>query len=366
MPEAEVPTVVAAKIEELDLTKFANKTAGSLSGGNKRKLCVAIALIGDPPIVFLDEPSTGMCVGGGGGGGGAERRAHVLFCSLFSLTNSHPLPSALPHLSRDPLAKRFMWRVISRVASERKQCSIILTTHSMEEVEALCTRIGIMVGGRLRCLGSAQHLRTRHGSGFAVELRLAPPTLASIAAVEATTALALGTGSVAPPTITRAQLDIAAAALGNAPRAEQVSESGTGWALHSAFHRSDAGQIPTSLFSSWWAAEQGAKEITVHFSGDGSDGSSPAARGVFPGSALVERQGLLLRFSVPNTGESLASLFRKLEGARAATGLAFEASLGQTSLEAVFNHFAGQQEEEVGAVRGFSQNAAPSASSSAR
>ena len=55
----------------------------------------------------------------------------------------------------DPVARRFMWSVISRVATERKQCSIILTTHSMEEVEALCSKIGIMVGGRLRCLGSA-------------------------------------------------------------------------------------------------------------------------------------------------------------------------------------------------------------------
>ncbi len=45
---------------QMDLTRFENKTAGSLSGGNKRKLSVAISLIGDPPICFLDEPSTGM------------------------------------------------------------------------------------------------------------------------------------------------------------------------------------------------------------------------------------------------------------------------------------------------------------------
>jgi len=60
-------------------------------------------MIGNPPIVFLDEPSTGM----------------------------------------DPEARRFMWNVISRIATERKQSSIILTTHSMEEAEALSTKIAI-------------------------------------------------------------------------------------------------------------------------------------------------------------------------------------------------------------------------------
>lgn len=52
--------MIARKIKQLDLSDFENKTAGSLSGGNKRKLSVAVATIGDPAIVFLDEPSTGM------------------------------------------------------------------------------------------------------------------------------------------------------------------------------------------------------------------------------------------------------------------------------------------------------------------
>ena len=79
--------------------------AGTYSGGNKRKLSVAIAMIGNPPIVFLDEPSTGM----------------------------------------DPKTRRFMWDAISRISTKRKESSVILTTHSMEEAEALSTRLGIMV-----------------------------------------------------------------------------------------------------------------------------------------------------------------------------------------------------------------------------
>lgn len=106
VPEAEVTATVNEQLKRMDLVQFANKKAGTLSGGNKRKLCVAIALIGPgnvpPPIIFLDEPSTGV----------------------------------------DPVARRFMWNVISRIATERRQCSIILTTHSMEECEALANRVG--------------------------------------------------------------------------------------------------------------------------------------------------------------------------------------------------------------------------------
>lgn len=98
----------------MDLTEFEHKLAGTYSGGNKRKLSVAIAMLGNPPTVFLDEPSTGM----------------------------------------DPAARRFMWSVISRISTKRKSSSIILTTHSMEEAEALSTRIAIQVDGLLKCIGS--------------------------------------------------------------------------------------------------------------------------------------------------------------------------------------------------------------------
>ena len=93
----------------MDLTQHAHRCAGGYSGGNKRKLSVACAMIGQPKIIFLDEPSTGM----------------------------------------DPVARRFMWSVINDICCAG-DTSVILTTHSMEECEALCQRIGIMVGGRFR------------------------------------------------------------------------------------------------------------------------------------------------------------------------------------------------------------------------
>lgn len=76
----------------------------------------------------------------------------------------------------DPVARRFMWEVINDIVTKRELCSLILTTHSMEECEALCTRIGIMVGGTLRCLGSAQRLRSKYGHGYQIEIGMVLPS----------------------------------------------------------------------------------------------------------------------------------------------------------------------------------------------
>ena len=280
VPEPEVPAVVRKKIADLDLGAYANKTAGSLSGGNKRKLCVAIALIGDPPLVFLDEPSTGM----------------------------------------DPVAKRFMWSVVNRVASEQKLCSIILTTHSMEEVEALCSRIGIMVGGRLRCLGSAQHLKNRHGKAYFVEVRMPSPSEGEVDAAEVACATTHGAGA----TLTRADLARLAAALGDASAVEEVSEVGSGWALHSTLEKvPGGGGVERRVFAAWWVAELAARRVIRHLLG------APGEVAAFEGSTLTERQGALLRFRVPQTGESLSKMFKIIEDTKSGLGIPFDASLGQ-------------------------------------
>ena len=75
-----------------------------------------------------------------------------------------------PSTGVDPVSRRFMWRIISDTASKRKECAIILTTHVLEECEALCQNVGIMVGGRLRCLGSIQHLKNKFSSGYQTEI----------------------------------------------------------------------------------------------------------------------------------------------------------------------------------------------------
>uniref|UniRef100_A0A672JQR7 P-type phospholipid transporter n=1 Tax=Salarias fasciatus TaxID=181472 RepID=A0A672JQR7_SALFA len=131
VPEESVRKVAQWGVKKLGLTQYAEQEAGGYSGGNKRKLSTAISLIGAPPVIFLDEPTTGM----------------------------------------DPKAKRFLWNCILSVTKEGR--AVVLTSHSMEECEALCTRMAIMVNGRFQCLGSVQHLKNRFGDGYTIILRLA-------------------------------------------------------------------------------------------------------------------------------------------------------------------------------------------------
>jgi len=125
---------ITANIEKLSKTLYFSqhfeKPCGTYSGGNKRKLSTAIALVGGPSIVLLDEPSTGM----------------------------------------DPGAKRKLWDALSDVRASGR--AIVITSHSMEECEALCTRLAIMVNGRFRCIGGSQHLKTKFGEGYNLEVKI--------------------------------------------------------------------------------------------------------------------------------------------------------------------------------------------------
>eukprot|EP00742_Colponemidia_sp_Colp-10_P005314 GILJ01005677.1.p1 GENE.GILJ01005677.1~~GILJ01005677.1.p1 ORF type:complete len:1586 (+),score=373.31 GILJ01005677.1:210-4760(+) len=126
----ETEEVVDALIKSCALEKYRDIPAGQLSGGNKRKLSVAMSLIGGPSIVFLDEPSAGM----------------------------------------DPHARRHLWDVIIFVS---KHSSVVLTTHHLEEVDVLAHRVGIMDAGLLKCLGSLEHLKLKFGSGFELTIQVA-------------------------------------------------------------------------------------------------------------------------------------------------------------------------------------------------
>lgn len=70
----------------------------------------------------------------------------------------------------NPGAKRHLWNMISKVRSSGK--SIVLTSHSMEECEALCTRLAIMVNGEFQCLGSTQHLKSKFSKGFLLSVKV--------------------------------------------------------------------------------------------------------------------------------------------------------------------------------------------------
>ncbi|CAE8601223.1 unnamed protein product [Polarella glacialis] len=128
VPEAQLGSTVDRLLYRLGLEDSdAKKAASTYSGGMKRKLSLAIALIGNSPLLFLDEPSAAVDAG----------------------------------------AKRHLWKVINM---RQPGQTVALTTHSMEEAEALCDRIAIQVRGQLRCLGTPGHIKNKYGSGYQVEL----------------------------------------------------------------------------------------------------------------------------------------------------------------------------------------------------
>ena len=107
--------------EQFDLTAILSKRAGKLSGGWQRRLSIAMALISEPQILFLDEPTLGL----------------------------------------DVLARSDLWDTIRTL---KGKITIILTTHYMEEAEALADRIGIMKDGKLLALGTAEALKAKAGT----------------------------------------------------------------------------------------------------------------------------------------------------------------------------------------------------------
>ena len=134
-------SVVDDLVKRLDLQNILDKPAGTLSGGNQRKLSFCIAILGNPPVILLDEPSSGM----------------------------------------DPDARRQIWSVIEKISQDSGNSAVVLTTHSMAEAEALSTKMGIMIrGGVLRCFGTSQELKDKFGNGFEIEFKVAKPSEAEL------------------------------------------------------------------------------------------------------------------------------------------------------------------------------------------
>nr|GLL35566.1 ABC transporter A family member 9-like [Ipomoea trifida] len=129
LPQTSNKSEATNLLAQVKLEDVGKVRASSYSGGMKRRLSLAIALIGNPKLLILDEPTTGM----------------------------------------DPVTRRHIWNVIESAKHGR---SIILTTHSMEEADILADRIGIMAKGRLRCIGNATTLKSRFGAGFITKVSL--------------------------------------------------------------------------------------------------------------------------------------------------------------------------------------------------
>lgn len=119
-------------LRKVDIEKYRDMRISSYSGGTKRKLNTAMAMIADPFIIFLDEPTTGV----------------------------------------DPKSRRFVWSCIKSLQCQGR--TIVLTSHSMDECEMLCNRLGIMKNGELKCIGCIQKLKEKYGKGFSLMVKIKP------------------------------------------------------------------------------------------------------------------------------------------------------------------------------------------------
>lgn len=130
IPNRKITMTCMSLANDLNFLQHIDKQVKQYSGGTKRKLSTAIALISNPTVVYLDEPTSGQ----------------------------------------DPASKRHLWDMICKIRNAG--ISIVLTSHSMDECEALCTRLAVMVNGEFKCIGSVQHLKNKFSNGYTLVVKL--------------------------------------------------------------------------------------------------------------------------------------------------------------------------------------------------
>lgn len=141
-------------LESVGLTEKAKSLVGGLSGGQRQRLALAVALVNDPEILFLDEPTTGL----------------------------------------DPQARRHLWKIVEELNAQGK--TIVLTTHYMEEAETLCARVAVIDYGKIVALDTPQNLIKQLGAESKITFRTNQPLtlekLNSLPAVSSASAIAEG------------------------------------------------------------------------------------------------------------------------------------------------------------------------------
>ena len=271
-------------IREMSLDEFTNKISGKLSGGNKRKLAVAISMIGNPPIILLDEPSTGM----------------------------------------DPEARRFMWSVIHKISTKGKKSSVIMTTHSMDEAETLCKRMGIMVNGEFVCLGKANEIKERYGYGYEIDVRIKP--LSQIDQEEILEKNNLEKNLL----INKDNVESILNTLGKSYFIEELKEGRLGSRINKPLHLNNG--ISIGVLLNWIFFVENA----IKFIQKGKD--------YFEEIILAEyiENNFLFKMKKGNNTKSIGFFFGLFEESKEECHVT-EYSIQQTSLEQIFNKFASNQ-----------------------
>eukprot|EP00823_Brevimastigomonas_motovehiculus_P003037 TRINITY_DN1824_c0_g1_i1.p1 TRINITY_DN1824_c0_g1~~TRINITY_DN1824_c0_g1_i1.p1 ORF type:complete len:444 (-),score=171.16 TRINITY_DN1824_c0_g1_i1:45-1184(-) len=236
--------------------------------------------------------------------------------------------------------------------------SVILTTHSMEECEALCHRVGIMVGGRLRCLGTTQHLKHRFGQGYQIDINgkenvggglqslssSSPPPSSSSSSSSSSS----GTGAMFPSFVSIDASPASAATLSSSLSGNTTLNSG----VIVSTQQPTVSVIPSSspAMSPDLSASSAAVFAIRQF-----------VETTFANAQLTEQHGTRIKYQI-SCDRSLADVFRVIEVHKEELGIR-EYSVSQTSLEQIFIDFAKQQEEEKGQMAGITYQPARVATS---
>jgi ATP-binding cassette subfamily A (ABC1) protein 3 len=232
-----------------------------------------------------------------------------------------------PTTGVDALNRRFLCDVIADYSVTKSKGCVVLTTHSMDEVEALGTRVGIMSQGRFRCLGSIQHLKNKFGKGIVFQVRLEQPDGARI-------------DNLIRRNFPRGEEDIQSldtlqalfVRLGRSDRIERIDLSDpTGWILKASLDRD--GKVDARVVAQWLLSE------------DDSERFERFVQTHFPSAALVEKQPLQFVYRVEALQMRLGECFSLFEKAKKEYGLQ-EYSVSGTSLESIFISLAQQQHQQ--------------------
>lgn len=299
------------KLAEVGLSDDdSDRICSGYSGGMKRRLSLACATIGNPQIVFLDECSTGV----------------------------------------DPVARREIWQMISDMVTggnvpQAERTSVILTTHSMEECEALCPNIAIMAGGKLRCLGSAQQLKSKFGQGYQVEMKIKNVGPSDADYVENLSKIA-ESAEITLPTLANEDgeathddifmnLDTAKAALaaltGDTYLTDMVSEHDP--AGYTVFKEASSPVgVDLDGLVVFATSELRMRKLNSFIAE------------TYPQSVVRERQDTKARYEVSSQGVRIGNIFSNIEEYKADLQVN-EYGVSQTSLEQVFNMHAAEAEK---------------------
>jgi len=145
-----------------------------------------------------------------------------------------------------------MWTIISNISTLRKQSTVVLTTHSMEEAEALCTKMGIMVDGQFKCFGSSQHIKDKYGLSFEIEVKIRPMSDAEITKTKEK-------AGVTSEAVSKTGLAVVLRKLGYEEMKHEIIEDGLGHDLHRVLTKT--GKLYVDELMRWAHIERNGGQI---------------------------------------------------------------------------------------------------------